>query len=59
MPPADESKDRDHMPQCAKCGGEMIVASVTPRLGGLPELRTFICNDCGEVVTYEIDNPNS
>ena len=32
----------------------MALARVTPKLGGLPELRTFRCEDCGEVETYEV-----
>jgi hypothetical protein len=42
--------------QCPKCGAAMRLVRVTPRLGALPELRTFRCTDCGHVVTVEVES---
>lgn len=36
---------------CPKCGDTMQLARVTPRLGPHPDLLTFRCDACGEVVT--------
>ncbi len=33
----------------------MTVARITSKLGGLPELRTFKCEDCGRVETHEVE----
>jgi predicted RNA-binding Zn-ribbon protein involved in translation (DUF1610 family) len=38
---------------CPVCGSAMKLARIIPKLGGLPELRTFQCASCGEVVTIE------
>ena len=40
-----------HPPPCPKCGGEMRVTLVVPRLGSHPELTSYTCNACNEVVT--------
>ena len=42
-------------PDCPTCGARMALARVTPKLGGLPELHTFRCEECGEVETYEVE----
>jgi hypothetical protein len=36
----------------------MVRVRVTPRIGGLPELSTFQCGNCGEVETVAADDPN-
>lgn len=41
-------------PHCPDCGKPMLPARSVPRLGGLPELRTFKCENCGAVVTEEV-----
>ncbi len=38
-------------PRCTNCGKPMRHTHTIPKLGGLPELRTFSCKECGEVVT--------
>ena len=48
---SDEPENRS----CRKCGGTMKLARIIPKLGGLPELQTFQCIDCEEVVTIEKD----
>jgi hypothetical protein len=42
---------------CPKCSNPMRLARVTPRFGGLPELRTFECRRCGVAVTEAVENP--
>jgi hypothetical protein len=34
----------------------MELARITPRLGGLPELQTFVCRACGETITEAVEN---
>ena len=38
---------------CPSCGGTMKLAKVPPKLGDLPELLTFQCLNCNEVMTIE------
>jgi DNA-directed RNA polymerase subunit RPC12/RpoP len=39
---------------CRDCSGEALELVVTaPRVGPFPELRTYRCADCGQVVTVE------
>jgi hypothetical protein len=33
----------------------MALARVTPRAGVLPELRSYLCPACKNVVTFEVD----
>jgi hypothetical protein len=40
---------------CSNCGTVMLLARVTPALLSLPELHTFRCPRCGQVMTWEID----
>jgi hypothetical protein len=34
----------------------MTLARVTPRLGGLPELQTFVCRPCGVTFTEAVED---
>jgi len=45
----------DRIFDCPVCGSTMQLASVIPRLGGLPKLMTFQCLNCNEVMTIEDD----
>jgi len=36
---------------CPACGEAMSLARVTPKLGPHPDLFTFECGGCGEVLT--------
>ena len=36
---------------CPTCGDTMQLARVTPKLGPHPDLLTFRCDACGEVMT--------
>jgi hypothetical protein len=38
-------------PHCPKCRQPMTLAHVVPRLAVHPEIRSFACRPCGEVVT--------
>lgn len=38
---------------CPACDGRMSLVRVLPKLGGLPELRTFRCAGCGATETFE------
>jgi hypothetical protein len=41
---------------CPNCGKPMILVRSVPKIGALPELRTYNCRSCGETVT-EGDKP--
>jgi hypothetical protein len=34
-------------PLCPNCGRPMHLTRITPRSGGLPEMRTYKCGECG------------
>jgi len=36
---------------CPRCGKPMRLARSIPGIGALPELLTFACKECGEVIT--------
>ena len=44
------SNDPD-IPVCPVCAHPMRLARLTPRFGGLPELRSFECRACRVVLT--------
>jgi len=50
---APSSKEK--APDCLACGALMVFVVAVPRLGGLPELQTFQCEVCGEVITNEVE----
>lgn len=41
---------------CPHCGKPMRLAQVIPALGALPELLTFECKPCAEVITEAKDD---
>ncbi len=43
-------------PLCAMCGEPMKLIRTLPRLGGLPEIQTFLCQRCGQVISFEFDS---
>jgi protein-S-isoprenylcysteine O-methyltransferase Ste14 len=51
----DEEKFLVRNQYCSTCGMPMRLTRITPRLGGLRELRTFECRPCNVVVTEERD----
>jgi DNA-directed RNA polymerase subunit RPC12/RpoP len=44
------------LPVCPNCGKPMRLVRSVPKIGALPELRTYNCSSCGETVT-EADEP--
>jgi len=42
--------------RCAQCRTIMVLERVAPKLGSLPELRTYKCLKCGRVIKCEIDH---
>ncbi|MFN3657872.1 MAG: hypothetical protein ACK4UO_11510 [Pseudolabrys sp.] len=43
------------MPDCPHCGEPMRLARVVPALAGHPELRSYECSDCREVLTEPVN----
>ena len=41
-------------PSCEYCGEPMTFERMTPKSAVIPELRTFVCNECGDVETIEV-----
>ncbi len=39
---------------CPRDGKTMTLVRVTPKLGAMPELRTYRCEQCGTVETVEV-----
>lgn len=51
----DTSASEAAAPVCA-CGASALeLVGETPRVGPYPELKTFRCRRCGEIVTVESD----
>jgi transposase-like protein len=50
------SPSEPNVPLCPNCGRRMTLARVTPRLGGLPELQTFVCRPCGVTFTEAVED---
>jgi hypothetical protein len=55
-----EKQDRagnndDKQLNCPSCKVVMVLERVAPKLGPLPELRTYKCLKCGKLVSYEIE----
>jgi hypothetical protein len=49
------NQDEPKPPCCPQCSGDMVLARIFPRFSPHPELRTFQCIDCGQMVTIEIE----
>lgn len=52
--PSDGSA-ADSAAPCPHCGQPMRLMRTVPRLGGLPELRTFECRPCGVCLTAAVE----
>jgi hypothetical protein len=46
----------DRQMYCPSCNVVMVLERVAPKLGPLPELRTYKCLKCGNVVSCEIEH---
>lgn len=54
MPIPDDLQTSDASAPVCRCDGAALeLVSKTPRVGPYPELKTFRCSRCGEVVTVE------
>jgi len=54
MPPSNDTPASETGSPACRCGGSALeLVGNTPRVGPYPELKTFRCNRCGEVVTVE------
>ena len=51
-PPVQEQ--RQPSLDCPCAGRQMALIRVNPKLGALPELRTYRCGQCGAVETVEV-----
>jgi DNA-directed RNA polymerase subunit RPC12/RpoP len=47
----DFMNDDRPLPTCPKCDSQMRVTWVLPRLASHPEVTSYTCSACGEVVT--------
>jgi len=45
-----------HRPACPNCGRPMHLIRTTPRAGGLSDLRTYSCGECGVGATLAADD---
>jgi DNA-directed RNA polymerase subunit M/transcription elongation factor TFIIS len=45
-----------HRPACPNCGRSMHLTRTTPRSGGLPDVRTYKCGECGVWATTAADD---
>jgi len=50
---ADDDSQLPPLPICLICGSPMAVDRVHPKVGRFPELKTFRCDNCGDVRTIE------
>lgn len=46
-------------PVCDQCTSTMRVRRVVPKTWTLPELRTYLCGECGNLRTIEIEEKTS
>lgn len=46
--------ENPHPPTCPGCEKEMKLTKVVPALAGLPELRSYQCSECKNVVTVPV-----
>ena len=42
-----------HAPLCERCDHAMKLVRTIPKLGGLPQLDVYRCDECGAVKTLE------
>jgi transposase-like protein len=45
--------EKPPVPSCPRCSSRMMLARLTPRLGGMPKLESYRCAACGEVQTIQ------
>jgi transposase-like protein len=47
------NQDEPDEPRCPKCERSMTLVRTFPKMGGFPELRSYRCTACEEMVTVE------
>jgi hypothetical protein len=52
-PPPDAAGASPALPHCCE-HADVVLVGTAPRVGPLPELRTYRCRRCGHVETVEI-----
>lgn len=50
-----DSRESPAPPLCPRCGKAMTLVRTVPRLGPLPELRSFHCLTCREAATVPVE----
>jgi hypothetical protein len=50
-----EQPNRESAQFCPECGAIMMLARVTPKFLVLPELHSYRCAKCGNIMTWEVD----
>lgn len=53
MPEDEPPPQHEDERECSLCGALTKLVRRVPKVGGLPELLTFECGACGDVVTVE------
>ena len=50
----NEMNEKICAPSCEHCGEPMTFERMTPKSALIPELRTFVCSECGDIETIEV-----
>ena len=50
----NEMNEKICAPSCEHCGESMTFERMTPKSSLIPEFRTFVCSECGDVETIEV-----
>src|SRR3974390_626264 len=50
----NEMNEKICAPSCEHCGEPMTFERMTPKSALIPEFRTFVCSECGDVETIEV-----
>jgi hypothetical protein len=51
-----DPNEKADTPSCANCANEMRLQHTLPAFGGLPELRSYRCFFCNEVLTEAVED---
>jgi hypothetical protein len=50
----NEMNEKICAPSCEHCGEPMTFERMTPKSALIPEFRTFVCSECGDIETIEV-----
>jgi hypothetical protein len=53
---AARMEEDEFPPPCPRCRQPMRLMHIVPKLGGQPELRSFLCRPCNEATTLAVDD---